>query len=125
MDAALAQIDATFGAAAIVNARKLRVERWLRLGPNDRAVRARFAGRVELLRGRGLDAAIALVERWRRDEQQAFALARAFGRGSALSLDVLGELRLILRLLRWKRMRAQFSAIAAALCDDDIPMAAE
>jgi len=63
--------------------------------------------------------------RRRRDEQQAFALARAFGRGSALSLDVLGELRLILRLLRWKRMRAQFSAIAAALCDDDIPMAAE
>lgn len=117
MEAALAQIDAAFNAAAVLNARKLRVEGWLRRGPNDPAVRARFGARAELLHGCGLDAAIARVERWRRDEQKAFAIARALGRGSGLSLDVLAELRLILRLMRFKRMRGQFSTIAAALCE--------
>jgi hypothetical protein len=37
----------------------------------------------------------------------------------------LRELRLILRLMRRKRMAAQFGAIAAALYDDGIAMAAE
>jgi len=125
MEAALAQIDAAFDAAAIVNARKLRVERWLRLGPNDPAVRARFAARGALLPGRSLDTAIALVERWRRDEGKAFQIASAFGRGSRLSLDVLAELRVILRLMRFKRMRGQFSAIVAALGDEPSNIAAE
>jgi len=125
MEAALAQIDAAFDEAAIVNAFKLRVERLLRLGPHHPAVRARFGSRAELLTGRSLDAAIVLVERWRRDQQQAFQIASALGRGSRLSLDVLSELRLILRLMRFKRMQTELSTIVAALCDEPIKMAAE
>jgi hypothetical protein len=125
INVAIAQIGAAFDAASTVNAFKLRVERWLRLGPQHPAVRARFGARAELLRSRNLAAAIALAERRWRAERKAFQIASAFGRGSRLSLDVLSELRLILRLLRRKRMQAEFPAIVAALCDDPIAMAAE
>ena len=79
----------------------------------------------ELLIGRSLDAAIALVERWWRDERKAFQIASALGCGSRLSLEVLRELRLVLRLMRFKRMQAEFCLIIAALCDEPIAMAAE
>jgi hypothetical protein len=125
MEAALAQIDSAFGAAAAINAFKLKVERQVRLGPLHPAVRARFAGRAELLKGRSLDAAIALVERWWRDERRAFAIASALGRGTRLPLDVLRELRLILRLLRFNRLHAQFPTIVASLCDEPTALAAE
>ncbi len=125
MDAALAEIGAAFGQAAVANAFKLRVEETWRRGPQHPAVRARFCARAELLRGKGLDAAIVLTERCWRAERKAFQIASVFGRGNSLSLDVLGELRLTLRLMRWKRMRGHFPAIVAALCDDPIRMAAE
>jgi hypothetical protein len=125
MDVALAEISAAFGEAAAINGFKLRVERWLRLGPHHPAVRARFGTRAALLRGRSLDA-IALTERWWRNERKAFQIASAFGRGNALSLEVLRELRLILRLMRWKRMHGEFDSIVAAFGDDEpIRMAAE
>jgi hypothetical protein len=123
--AALAQIDAAFDQAAAINAFKLRVERQLRRGPSHPAVRARYAARAELLHGRSLDAAIALVERWWRDERRAFLIASALGRGVRLPLDVLHELRLILRLMRCNRMHAQFPTIVAAVCDQSNTMAAE
>jgi hypothetical protein len=125
MDAALTQIGAAFDEAAAINGFKLRVERLLRLGPYHTAVRARFGARAQLLIGRSLDAAIVLVERWWRDERKAFQIASALGCGSRLSLEVLRELRLVLRLMRLKRMQAEFSAIIAALCDEPIAMAAE
>jgi len=37
----------------------------------------------------------------------------------------LRELRLVLRLLRFKEMQAEFGAIVAALCDEAIALAAE
>jgi hypothetical protein len=119
IEVAVAQINAAFNEASVVNAFKLRIERLLRLGPQHPAVRVRFGTRAEILRGRNLDAAIVLAERWWRAERTAFQIASAFGRGRRLSLDVLTELRLILRLLRWKRMHAEFPAIIAALCDDE------
>ncbi len=125
MAAALAQINATFDEAAAVNAFKLRVERQLSRGPSHPAVRARYAGRAALLQGRSLDAAIALVERWWRDERRAFLIASALGRGVRLPLDVLKELRLILRLMRFQRMQAQFPTIVAAVCDEPTALAAE
>lgn len=125
IEVATAQIGAAFDAAALVNAFKLRVERSMRLGPQHPAVRARFGARAEVLRHRSLDAAITLAERWWRAERKAFQIASALGRGNRLSLDVLAELRLILRLIRRKRMRAEFPAIVAALCDDAIAEAAE
>jgi hypothetical protein len=125
LDAALTEIGAAFDDAAKINAFKLRVERQLRLGPLHLAVRARFGARAALLRGRNLEAATVLVERWWRDEYRAFLIASALGRGVRLPIDVLAELRLILRLLRFKRMQAEFPAIVAALCDEPTALAAE
>ena len=98
MAIALAQIGAAFDEAAVVNAFKLKVEHLLRLGPQHPAVRARFGARAAMLAGRGLDAAIVIAERWWRDERKAFQIASAFGCAPRLSLEVLRELRLILRL---------------------------
>ena len=125
MAVALAQIGAAFDEAAVVNAFKMRVEELLRLGPHHAAVRARFGARAALLAGRSLDAAIVLVECWWREERKAFQIASALGCGTRLSLDILQELRLILRLTRRKRMEAQYHAAIAALCDGPIAMAAE
>jgi len=125
MESAYRQIDAAFGEAAAVSALKIRIEHLLRLGPDHPALRARFAARAALLSGRSLDAAIALVERWRREERKAFQIASALGYGSRLSLDVLGELRLILRLMRFKRMDAEFHAIVDALGPAPLAVAAE
>jgi len=125
IETARAHIGAAFDEAAAINAFKIRVERFARLGPHHPAVRARFGARADLLSGRSLDTAIATVERWWRDECRAFAIARAFGRGTRLSLDVLCELRLILRWMRRKRMAAEFAAVLEALCEPVMPAAAE
>jgi len=127
MAVALKQIDAAFDDAARINALKLRVEYWLRLPRHHPAARARFGVRADMLRGQSLETAIKSAERWWRTERQAFAIASALGRGNALSLEVLGELRLILRWMRWKRRHAEFDSLLAALCEDDEPirMAAE
>ena len=110
---------------AAINSFKIRVERLMRLEPHHPAIRARFGTRAEMLFGRSLDAAITLVERWWRDERKAFQIASAFGCGTRLSLEVLRELRLILRLMRFKRMQAEFSALLAAQCDMPAEAAAE
>jgi hypothetical protein len=125
MAAALAQIGAAFDEAAVVNAFKIRVEQLVRLGPRHPAVRARFAARATMLFGRDLDAAISMVERWWRDERKAFQLASAFGCATRLSLEVLGELRLILRLIRFRRMEAEYEDTLTALYDVPIAAAAE
>jgi hypothetical protein len=116
--AALAQIGAAFDEAATINGFKIKVERLIRLGPDHPAVRSRFAARAAMLHGRSLDTAIVTIERWRWDEQRAFAIASAFGRGSRLSLQVLDEIRLLLRWLRFKRLRAEYAAALAALRGD-------
>ncbi len=121
----LARIGAAFDEAAAANAFKMRVERLMRLGPDHPALQARFGARAALLADSDLAGALATVERWWREERKALQLARAFGHGSALSLDVLRELRLILRLMRWKRMDAEFGAVAAKLRGDALAMAAE
>jgi hypothetical protein len=125
MAVALAQIGAAFDDAAVVSAFKIRVEHLIRLGPQHCAVRARFAARAALLAGRGLDTAIIITERWWRDERKAFQIASVFGCAPRFSLEVLRELRLILRWMRFKRMGAQFGAIIEALCEARIARAAE
>jgi hypothetical protein len=125
MAAAMAQIGAAFDEAAIINGFKIRVERLIQLGPDHPAVHARFKARAAMLRGRSLDAAIVTFERWQRDEQRAFAIASAFGRGSRLSLDVLSELRLLLRWTRFKRLHAEYAAALTPLCDAPMVIAAE
>jgi hypothetical protein len=118
MDRVLAQIGAAFGEAAAVNGFKLRVEQLLRFGPQHPTLRARFGARAAMLSGKSLGAAVALVERRWRDERRAFQIASAFGCGNRLSLEVLRELRLMLRLMRFKGMQPEFGAIVAALRDD-------
>lgn len=125
MDRALAQIGAAFDAAAAVNDFKLRVERLLRLGPYHPALHTRFRARALMLRGCSLAMAAAKTERWWRDEQRAVQIASALGYGNRLSLEVLRELRLALRLMRFKRMDATFAEIAAALDDQPLLEAAE
>jgi len=125
MTIALAQIGAAFGEAAIVDAFKLRVECVIRRGPHDVAVRARFGARAALLRGRSLDAAIVTVERWWRAERKAFQIASALGCATRLSLEVLRELRLILRWMRIKKLETDFHAAVAALGGEPVAVAAE
>jgi len=124
LDAALAQIGAAFDASAAIFDLKLRVERALCRGPQHPAVRARFAGRAALLAGLSLNAATARAERWWRDERKAFQIASALGYGNRLSLEVLCELRLILRLMRYRRMYADFSVTVGVICGDEIALAA-
>jgi hypothetical protein len=125
MDRALAQIEAAFDGAAAINDFKLQVERMCRLGPHHPTMRARFGARAWMLSGCSLATATVKAERWWREERRAFAIASAFGRGSRLSLDVLCEARLVLRLMRFKRMEAEFAEIAAAIRGDVIAEAAE
>jgi len=125
MAVALAQIGAAFDEAAVVNAFKVRVEHLIRLGPQHPAVRARFCARTRLIAGHGLDAAIVITERWWRDERKAFQIASVFGCAPRLSLEVLRELRFILRWMRFKRMAAQYCAIVEALYEALAARAAE
>jgi len=78
-----------------------------------------------MLSGRDLDAATALVERWWRDERRAFQIASAFGGAPRLSLEISRELRLILRLARFKRREAEYRSALAALCEVPIAAAVE
>jgi hypothetical protein len=125
MDRALAQIEAAFGEAAAVNDFKLRVERLLRFGPYHPAVRARFRARAQMLSGCNLAIAAARVDRWWREERRSFQIASALGTGSRLSLEVLSEARLVLRLMRFKRVHAEFHTVIAALHGDIVAEAAE
>ena len=125
LDIALTEIGAAFDQAAVVNGFKIRVERLIRRGPRHPALRTRFSARAARLQGRNLDAAIATVERWWRDERKAFQIASALGGGTRLSLEVLRELRLVLRLMRFKRMEAEYFEALAALRDSSTAIAAE
>jgi hypothetical protein len=125
LDVALTEIGAAFDQSAVVNDFKIRVERLMRRGPRHPALRARFGTRAAMLRGRSLDAAIATVERWWRDERKAFQIASALGGGTRLSLEVLRDMRMVLRLMRFKRMEAAYFETVAALCHPPTAMAAE
>lgn len=121
LDVAFAKIDAAFGRSAAINNFKIRVELLLQTDIHHPALRARFGARAEMLAGYDLDGAVAALERWWRTETKAFAIASALGGGNRLSLDVLRELRLILRLMRFKRMEEKFCAVAATLAERSCP----
>ena len=114
MAVALAHIGAAFDEAAVINGFKLRVERMIALGPDHAVVRARYGARAAMLADLTFDESIVRVERWWRDERKAFQIASVFGRATRLPLEVLRELRLILRWMRRKRMHAGYETILAA-----------
>jgi hypothetical protein len=125
LDVALTEIGAAFDQSAVINGFKIRVERLIRRGARHPTLRARFGARAAMLRGRSLDAAVATVDRWWRDERKAFQMASALGGGTRLSLEVLRDLRLVLRLMRFKRMEAEYFETLAVLCNPPTAMAAE
>lgn len=125
MAVALAEIETAFDQTAALNDFKLRIERLIRFGARHPAVRARFAARAALLARCDLGGAIVTVERWWREERKALQIASLFGHGNRLPLETLRELRVILRLMRYRRKQTEFSAIVAALLDQPAAMAAE
>jgi hypothetical protein len=125
LDVALTEIGTAFDQAAAVNDFKIRVERLIWRGPRHPALRARFGARAARLHSRDLDAAIATVERWWRDERKAFQIACVLGGGTRLSLEVLRDMRLVLRLMRFKRMETAYFEALATLCNPPTAMAAE
>jgi hypothetical protein len=125
LDIALAKIDAAFGNAAVIAGQKIRVELLLQTDIHHLALRARFGARAQMLSGYDLDAAVAAVERWWRTETKAFAIASALGGGNRLSLDVLRDLRLILRWMRFKGMEKEFAHLVETLGRRSVDIAAE
>lgn len=111
MRVALARIGAEFDESAKIARFKARVANFIRLGAGHPTVRARYGRRVALLRGQSIDAACQLVDRWLREERRTFEIARVFGRGHPLALEVLTELRLLLRLCRRSEYSKYFSGI--------------
>lgn len=107
MDAALAQIGSTFGAAAVVNRRKIAVDRYLTRGFRNPSTIARYGRWVASLQNLTLDSAIVRLDELYRQERRTQGAARALGCASN-ALEVLGELRLMLRLARVKITDRQF-----------------
>jgi hypothetical protein len=124
MAVALAHIGAAFDEAAAIHGFKLRVERFIALGPDHAAVQARYGARAAMLAGCDLDAAIARAERWWRNERKAYQIASVFGGRPRLSLEVLSELRLVLRLMRLKQMDAEFESMRGGVAHDFVSSAA-
>jgi len=125
MAAAKIRIAAAFDAAAGNAAFKRKVKWILRQEAGEPLIRARLGRRAALLYGDGLDTAITRVEQWWREERKAFQIASALGSGTRLSLEILRELRLILRFMRRNGMDAAYYASIAVLCDQTIAVAAE
>lgn len=109
--AAIAQINATFGPAWVVNRRKLAVDQVIRMGAAHPEVQARYAGRARASGARTLTDALADVEIWRAAELQR-------PQPSRLSLQVLDELRLILRLLRFRGLAWTYPIVASVVIAD-------
>jgi hypothetical protein len=118
LDATSAQIAAEFGHAAEINSFKLRVERAILSGPAHPAMQARYGWRMRGLRGMSLLGAIFVVERLYRHKRASFQIASALGYGDRLGLEMLRELRLILRWLLASGRACQFLSIVADVLDD-------
>lgn len=110
---ALARLGSEFDETAKIASFKCRILHYIRLGAGHPAVRARFGRRAAMLQGYSLNAACQMVDRWLKQEKQALIVAAAFGRGHTLSLEVLRELRLILRLMRRSEYRRYFQGVIA------------
>ena len=107
MDSACNVIEREFGHSSEVMRFKRRIRAILR-EPDHPAVAARYGARAKWLRRCSLRVAVTCVDNEWRIERQAFQVASVLGRGTRLSVEILSELRLILRWLRFRRMDAEF-----------------
>ena len=123
-DAAIAAIRTTFDRQHEINALKLTVEWAIKRGTGDPLVRARYRNRAKDLHLCNIDKSIVRVERWFREERKAQQAAMALGRGTRLSLEVLAELRLLLRMIRRSSFREHYPAIVQLVVGEANPVAA-
>jgi hypothetical protein len=108
-----ALIEAEFGPAAVNREFKNRVRRFIRLGTGHEEVRARYGARLARLRHCGIGRAIRRIEEDFRAERRTFQILHVLGLShDRLSLEVLRELRLLLRFARRSEYRAHYRAIA-------------
>jgi hypothetical protein len=87
----------------------------IRRGADDFDVRMRYGRRAQMLLALPLEAAMSRVEFWYRAERKAHQIACAFGRANAAALIPLQSIRLLLRLLRRKRLHAEWPALVDAV----------
>ncbi|MBV9968534.1 MAG: hypothetical protein JO228_01005 [Xanthobacteraceae bacterium] len=121
MEAALAAIEATFSPAFEHSLGKRRVAALIRQGAAHAQMRSRYQRLAERYPLANLDTAIAIVERLHRAELEARATAvRLWGRCSRprLTLMLLWDLRLILRMVR-RYAPARHAGLVAAVLDAD------
>ena len=120
--AAYAHIEATFSPAMHHAAFKDRVAALMMAGPAHPEAWTRYRRLVERYPAANIDTAIVLVERMRRSEIEARAASvRSWGQSSRprLTLMILDEVRLILRMLR-RYAPARFSGLMAAIQAGDL-----
>lgn len=116
----------TFDRASIHNARKMRVERYIRLGAGHPECRARFGRDAAMLHGHGLRLRAACIAI---DTAHKIALAQ-FRQASRLGTRVssrhvaLGELALILRWLRRQHMHGDFAHLLRLATGDEFALEA-
>jgi hypothetical protein len=121
MDRAEAEITRAFGFPEV--AFKQRVRRFARRGAADPANWARYGARVRLLRNATLEQAAILTDGWYRRERDALRNKYAIGGATRLSVEVLKELRLMVRFARAKRLDLQ--PVIADVLGEDRMQAAE
>lgn len=128
LDRLAAQIAAEFGPAAEIRMFKRGVRKMIALGAGHPANMARYGARLALIRAGinhaaaigcplspdvNLKIAINVIERFYREERRRLEVAAALGYGNRLSLMVLRELRLMLRVLRRSEFRGHLSGLVA------------
>jgi hypothetical protein len=116
MDRSIADIDRAFSHSSEVVRFKRRIRAILR-EPDHPAVAARYGAWARWLLRCPLATAVTCVDNEWRIERQAFQVASALGRGARLSVEVLAELNLILRWLRFRRMDAEFVTMRDELAE--------
>lgn len=114
IDVALTAAGAVADHSAGIALFKQRVLNAIRLGAGHPTVRARYGRRAAQLRHYSLNAAIYLTDKWLREEKRKFSLGSAiYGGGNRLSVEVLKEMCLLLRLLRRSKYHSYLPGIIA------------
>lgn len=111
VEAMSAMIDATFDEAGKARSFKIRILDMIRRGTGHAAVRARYGRRAAELRGLHIDAAIFIATMKYFEVRRQHQIGTALGYGNQLSLDVLREIRMLLRLIRRSEFKNDFQGI--------------
>jgi len=126
IDAQCAAVRAGADEASVHSDFKKRVLRAIQLGTGHPAIRARYGARLNMLRGFSTSAAVFMVDVWLMREKHAYGIAVALGEHpSRLSLEILRELQLLLRLARRSEFRDHLPGILDFVLGGEMLEAAE